>query len=37
VRLRVLRSAITGLRKAGEKSAEKPVEKSESPKDVKAS
>jgi preprotein translocase subunit YajC len=34
VRLRILRSAITGLRKA----AEKPVEKSsESPKDVKAS
>jgi len=38
VRLRILRSAITGLRKAGEKSAEKPIEKSsESPKDIKAS
>ena len=37
VRLRILRSAITGLRKIGEKPAEKPAEKSESPKDVKAS
>lgn len=34
VRLRFLRSSITGLRKAGEKPAEK---SSESPKDVKAS
>ncbi len=38
VRLRMLRSSITGLRKIGEKPAEKPAEKSsESPKDVKAS
>jgi preprotein translocase subunit YajC len=38
VRLRMLRSSITGLRKAGERSADKPAEKSsESPKDVKAS
>ncbi len=38
VRLRMLRSSITGLRKIGEKSAEKPADKSsESPKDVKAS
>jgi len=34
VRLRILRSSITGLRKAAEKPAEK---SSESPKDVKAS
>ena len=37
VRLRFLRSSITGLRKIGEKPAEKPAEKSETPKDVKAS
>ena len=38
VRLRFLRSSITGLRKIGEKPVEKPAEKSsESPKDVKAS
>jgi preprotein translocase subunit YajC len=39
VRLRILRSSITGLRKIGEKPAEKPAEKSSdsSPKDVKAS
>ena len=38
VRLRMLRSSITGLRKVGEKPAEKPAEKSsDSPKDVKAS
>jgi len=39
VRLRMLRSSITGLRKIGEKPAEKPAEKSSDsgPKDVKAS
>jgi len=38
VRLRILRSSITGLRKVGDKPAEKSPEKSsESPKDVKAS
>ena len=41
VRLRVLRSAITGPKKptekAGDKSSDKPADKSEAPKDVKAS
>lgn len=38
VRLRMLRSSITGIRKPAEKPAEKSSEKpSESPKDVKAS
>ena len=37
VRLRVLRSSITGMRKVADKPAEKSEKSSESPKDVKAS